>query len=125
MYLRSHLFFYTTYGNEVTCSTHLCCETQRRRYINTFGTYPEILAEIWYDISRPRSFDRYCRKKHLLWTIYGMKNNVTECNAQMQFKGDMTEKTYRKWKEYILKKMSTMDRVSELQIFLTYFLHLC
>ena len=94
MILEEHLVYYTTYGNELTCSSHLCLNTQRRRFASSFGTYPEIVAEIWYDISRPRSFDRYCRKKHLLWTMYGVKNNITECNAQMMFKGGMTEKTY-------------------------------
>ena len=54
--------------------------------------------------------------------MYGMKNNVTECNAQMMFKGGMTEKTYCKWKRYILIEIAKMNRVSELIIFLTFLL---
>ena len=62
----SCIYFFSSYGNEVTCSMHLCRETQQRRYINAFDIYLEILAKIWYDISRRRSFDCYCQKKHLL-----------------------------------------------------------
>ena len=37
---------------------------------------------------------------------------MTECNTQIMFKGGMTEKTYRKWKKYIMVQISRMDRVS-------------
>lgn len=53
------------------------------------------------------------------------ENNVIKCNAQIQFKRYMTEKTYCKWKRYILVQMAKMNRVSELLIFLILFLHHC
>lgn len=78
-----YLEYFKSYSNEITYSTHLCEGTQRRHFISAFSTYPEIVAELWFEIKkeRGRDFNRYCRKKHLLWTLYRIKNNVIECNA--------------------------------------------
>ena len=80
--------------------------TTRRRFKVLYGTYPEVICDVWNQLILKRLIVKYdkCTLKRFFLMFDFLKNYCIENRCAMDFAID--EKTYRKWVWFFLEKVS-------------------
>jgi hypothetical protein len=89
-------------------SSNVSARTKGRRFRALFGVSAVTCSRVWHHV-KP-SLPGCASPKHLLWTLYFLKQYGHE-EANANFAG-CDEKTFRKWCWLVIKTIADLDLVS-------------
>jgi hypothetical protein len=84
--------------------------TRRRRFVKLFGIHAPIAATLWFILDVHNDGPEGGRKIHLLWTLMMLKSYDNQDVLAMR--AGVDRKTFRKWTNLFLNRISKLDMVS-------------
>ena len=98
--------------------------TQERIINDHFGCSPLLMYIAWNLIKKKQTISDIAHPKHLVWTLYYLKQNPLQTVGAIFCKAD--KGTFKKWRNYFIEKLANMDIVStrRTKILSFYFFHI-